>query len=522
MRPTLRSLAAVLLLALALPLPARAEDAPPAGAANAAADPEAREAEAVGRGLLSSDEAVRGRAVERLLARIERGGDIGAFLEAMSRANRAWADRHERLMEVWLHDAVHGTAPERERAVRLLTALGERAIRRLALELRHARLHEGADAVEPKADAAKAAAEPEQAETPDTPGPELATGIPRVYELRDLVARGMNPVELRSLLLKTADAQEVKQFKTLFVVTAADRGHELLRDRLDQLRVSYRLQGEEAGAKTAEASSASRPPADEHAPTSPASGTEAPPARDDGEPQVDVPEKTEDAPPAPVVAPEGKAAAARWRLEPTLFHLPRAALADLGGGGAGTGDTLAGLRSAAAVPTLKALVRAPDAEVVAQWTKALRQVPDARVGLPFEGETLVVVDGTTRLFAGRSIRYSQDVRRTRGGACTIVTGTIEEGLGVEVALHAEPTLLRVDLVITRTDVGQPIPVVRFQPSAQAAPLEIELPEWSRTRIRRSFDLPPEGGGALLSLDGLGDANEDQLVLTLKVTPPATK
>ena len=144
----MRILAALLLCCLLLPpLAAAHEDSDPAAkkpppqetpeAARIRAERDKIAAGVIGRGLVSPDEAVRKKAVDRLLTRLEEGGDLADFLQRMGDAVGAWANRHERLMEVWIDRAVNGTAEERERAVLLLTALGPKAVRRLALELRH-------------------------------------------------------------------------------------------------------------------------------------------------------------------------------------------------------------------------------------------------------------------------------------------------------------------------------------------------------------------------------------------------
>ena len=177
----------------------------------------------------------------RLVAQIQKidkeGGDLGAFLEAMTKSTHAWADRHERLMEVWLDQAVNGNAAERRRAVRLLAALGEKAVQRLAEELRHSRRHGGKGQTY-EDDATDEETTDEEPGQLDAPGLEVAAGSPQVYDLKDLFARGMNAVQLRSLCLKTANAVAVKQFRTQFVVTAAENGHTLLQEKLHDVRVA--------------------------------------------------------------------------------------------------------------------------------------------------------------------------------------------------------------------------------------------------------------------------------------------
>ncbi len=529
MRPTLTSTVLMLLAALlvyAAPA-ALARDVPaPKPAQKPAVQDDALLAAEIGRALLSTEEAVRRTAVERLLARITQGGDLAGFLAAMNRATRAWADRHERLMEVWLHDAVHGDVEERERAVRLLTALGAKAIRRLAIELRHAQLHRPVDARPPpprgarKATSADAKKVDEASSAEPVLPEELSPGTPRVYELADLFERGMNPVELRGLLQKEADAVEVKRFKTLYVVSAQDEGHRRLRDRLHDLRVSFRLEAADAAkARDEGGKGAAAPVGTEEAKPAPATPQEADvPQRDDTPQLADTPRPAAAAPVPAAGAQQG--AAASWQLEPTLFHLPHTTLAAIVSARERAQSNrvlpyglLGGTRD---------VFRTEDLGRARVWTRELRSVPDARTGLPLRGRLSVASGGTTNLFAGKPIQYSKNVRRTKGGAWTIVTGTIQHGIALDVTLRASATTLRVDVVATRTEVGLPIPVVRIRPSPRATPVELERPEWSTTRVRRSFDLPLQGGGALLSLEGLGSSPDDHVVLALTLRRPVEK
>lgn len=513
------------------PAPSKAKKRAPGDTRSEARVAEARRAAEIGRALLSSDEAVRSKAVAQFLARIEQGGDLTWFLEAMSRATRVWADRHERLMEVWLHAAVHGSAAERERAVRLLAALGEEAIRRLALELRHARLHDhaGGGAASGRAlndtpreatgAEGQAEAQPEAAEPLDE---EIAAGTPRIYELQDLFARGMNPVELRSLLLKTANAVEAKQYKTVFVVTAEDKGHARLLDVLHDLRVSFRLTAEKRAQKERGGTKRDAPAPPQKGATeagtrqAEAAGQERATALPKGRKDKSQAASDEGSR-APKAAPPQVAGAPRrvWEIEPALLHLPRTALVNMAASQSGA-QAWSKLPRGLFQPA-QDVIRTTDLLVVDQWMRALKRVPDARTELPLRGVRRVPSHGDIQLFAGKEIHYSKSVRRTKGGAWSIVTDTIPHGITLELTLRAEGTVLRVDVVATKTQVGLPIPVVRVQPSPQAAPVELECPEWSTTRVRHSFDLPLQGGGALVSLEGLGSTAADHLVLTLKIT-----
>ena len=54
--------------------------------------------------LLSDDEDARARGAELLNARMQGGGDVQTWLLAMARAQAAWANADERLLERWIDE----------------------------------------------------------------------------------------------------------------------------------------------------------------------------------------------------------------------------------------------------------------------------------------------------------------------------------------------------------------------------------------------------------------------------------
>lgn len=484
-----RSILLILCVLVALPVSASAEEVKATDAASAGE---------IGRGLLSSKPEVRARAQADLLARIQKGGDLTTFVKAMGDAVAEWADRNERLMELWLHQAVHGTAEEREQAVRLLAALGAPAIRRLSLELRHRIQHEGADGLEPASQQAKA---PQEAEDPHASAGSKNPVLPRIYNLADLLERGMNALELRGFIQKAADAVEVKKHAASFIVSATQQGHDALFTRLNELR------------KSAEQLDELRDDSKKPSPAKPSGGREAPPAEPAG---------PKPAPPKPNPAPApaapkddgGAGLAGVWRVEPVLFHLSADAWSRAytsAGKSSRRPWKLPELRTDGAVG-----VRVGSVRDAATWAQAARRIPDARSDEM--GALEGVSTGTSAtFFSGRRIRYTGDVERTKGGAWGLVTKTIPHGIGLDLHLAGTGRDLRVELTATRTEVGLPIPVVRVRPSENAAPVELERPEWSTTRARTAFTLSSEGGGAFVALDGLA-SEQERVVLVLTVEP----
>jgi hypothetical protein len=110
-----------------------------------------------------------------LTARVRQGGaDLVSFLEAMAKAQAAWADDEERLVPRWIDLVRTGSVEEQDRARRLLAASGREAVRRLLVTLRGA-TQAGAVAPDPipttTPQAPAAATPPPQPATPPPPIP---------------------------------------------------------------------------------------------------------------------------------------------------------------------------------------------------------------------------------------------------------------------------------------------------------------------------------------------------------------
>ena len=546
------------------------------------------EAGEIGRGLLAADPTVRAVSAKRLAARLDQARDTEAFLAEMSAAMERWANQQERLMEVWLRQAVYGNAEERVQATRLLAALGERAVRRLSDELRHRHLHddhpngvgttgegavngalyrlEWARRTQEQADKQRAARLAEQnkpgaasddadstyedvpkRDDPDatsavtrTPPREIAGGLPLRYELRDLLSKGWSTFKLRTMLLREADASQVTKHDTGFIVTAPQKGHENLRAYLGVLRAEQRRilpPPQEASSTPAAGSEAAPQPAGaidprasvgawEPAAPTPGPGTlraeprtpgsVSPPAGQGLAAADELLETSKDAPQSAAGAKSPlvpfNRAHPQWQVTPLILHLPRsrAVAARLDAENARYGKR-------------KQLLEGGDVvtgslQDVQRWSEIARRMPDARTDVNLRGNVLLASGRSTRLFSGKTLRYSQDVRQVKGGAWGIVEGTIHHGIEIEIAVVRGAGGLRVDLVAERTDVGSPVPVVTVRPSPQAVPVELERPEWSTTRLATSFQLPAESGGAFIPLEGLGRDMDEQVVLVLSVRP----
>jgi len=166
-------------------------------------------------------------------------------------------------------------------------------------------------------------------------------------------------------------------------------------------------------------------------------------------------------------------------------------------------------------------VRVGSAAEALTWARMAPQVPDARQGPALQGEPAIQAGEPASFFAGKLVTYSKDMRRTPGGGWRIVTGTIRDGITLDLLLEPTPSAdregrLRVKAQVTRTEVGLPMPVLHVRPSREASAVELERPQWSSTRTKATFTLPLQGGGALLALGGIGTTPGDQVILILRI------
>ncbi len=459
----------------------------------------------VGRMLLSPDVDTRREGEQRLLKRIAEGGDIGAYVRTMSAALNDWANREERLVEVWINQAVDGTADERERAVRLITAMGERAVNRLVLELRHARHHDGAPAsprtqpAPPSAGvAAPGSATTAEAELQPEPGPPLR---PAPYDVKVLLDGGMNRVQILNLLRKEANASEVTRAGRLYVVTATDDGHARLKKHIEKAKAEKDKSTE--GQET----------------ESPAPAKPDEPKNDDGDSDEGVKEaaKLAAALRDSMTADELRVDGPAWRFRCVVVRVPRR-------DGLGIYDMRrVGTDFAKFGPlfakddTKKRGTRVKtgtlnDAEV---WERFLRTLPDANaVTAPV---ARVVENRTGKTFLGEKVAYRRDVRPAKGGAWMVEQGELRTGLTLSFFTTPTRNSLSVELTAENADVARPIGTTTVRPDKGAEPVVLDQPEWNVATTNATFTLTPQGGGALLLLDDL-DVSEDEIVLVvLRVT-----
>ena len=446
--PTLSArLLLVFLVLLALPGRAPADEA---------GDDERRAAAAIGRDLLALDAAVRERAVQRLLARIEQGGELGPFLEAMGAAVKGWADHRERLLDLWIEKAVRGSAGEREQAARLIHALGAEAVERLLEELRHAR------GMQPEADKPEAAPRESAHEAPPPAGadePPVCCN-PQVYHVLDLGKLGMNPVEVRSLLQKTPDAREVKEIgRGIYVVTASTDGHAALRAALGRLR-----------------------------------------ARGETLPQQAVPV-------------EG---VARWRVTPIVYRVSRSVVAPPKGQYGVTPQQAGAVLPRATRPD-ETEVHVGTGMDAAIWMKLLQHGANGVRGETAEGPASVLVGETGRYVQGREQRYRKGVVRADDG-WTIEEGTLQVGIEFDVTLGTAEDHVDVYLRASRSEVATPMLVDTIQPEPKGTTYELDRPEWIITKARATFEVPLTGGAAFLSLGDLGSTDEEHVIVILRIQP----
>lgn len=464
-------------LALLLVLPclasAVAEDAPPPPrqAADGEDDPAAqraavqRAAEAIGRDLLASDDAVRERAVQRLLTRIERGGDLGPFLDAMGRAAKDWADRRERLLELWIARAVDGTAQEREEAARLIHALGPEAVARLIDELRHA---QGMAPAPERPPVARPAPPDGSSQAGDAPTQEpteeeanAACCVPRLYHLLDLRKLGMNAVALRSLLQKVPDANEVKDVgRSVYVVTASAEGHALLEKQLAETRRALRSKAYEVKVARAEARS--------------------------------------------------------WHVTPVLYRVPRRLIAPSQGQYVAPQPKDARRLPTATDPN-RTEVHVGSGMDAAMWMKLLQHGANRARGVRADG-TATLVEGTNgSFFQGRERTFRKGLVRGKDGRWHVEQGTIDVGIHLDIAIVPDGDFVEVLLVAARNELPEPMETDTIR-GPDGKTYELDRADTVRTRTRSTFRVPATGGSAFVSLGGLGSSEDEHVVVILRLQP----
>ncbi len=436
----------------------------------------------ISRDLLSGDATARQRAAKRLLAATPDDGELRAYFTKLGKATAAWASHRERLLDDWVQQAVHGTAKGRAEAARLLSALGPVAIERLTRELRRAAPQESKTngsaagstprARKPTARVAPAAPVESPATTPPTPedrgaeakgaeekGAEAKrANTAHIYDVRDLRKRGMNAVEVRSLLQKAPDASEVKNVGGgVYVVTASKEGHLALRIRLEELRTSIQtlLNPRER--------------------TYPQAGT-----------------------------------VRAWTVVPTIYRVPRSVIAQPSGR-YGAAVKRAGLPEG--LDPLRSEVRTGTAVDAGMWMRLLQQGPGGVQGTRADGTT---AHGHLVFFAGRERSYRKSIAQAADGRFVVELGSIRAGLELDVALTPNGKHLDILLLATRVEVAEPIPAIVVPHGPTAGPNVIDRPEWSRTRTRIPFRLPLTGGGAFVSLGGLGSNEQEHFIVVLQV------
>ncbi len=455
----------------------------------------------VGRMLLSPDETTRHEAEQRLLERIEKGGDVGVYVRAMSTALNEWANREERLVEVWIDQAVNGTADERERAVRLITALGERAVGRLVMELRHARRHDGA----PSSTAANASAPapaPGLAGTPQSaaavepdPAPPLR---PAPYDVKVLLDDGMNRVQIMNLLRKQANASEVTRAGRLYVVTATDEGHARLKSHIERIKVR-----------------------------APANDEPAKPERDANEPEADA-EESKDAggkdgkkEGEKTVGGQLAVAGPAWQFTSVVVRVPRReGLGIYDMRRVGTDFAKFGPLFAPKEQVRGTLVKTGSQNDAEVWERFLRTLPDAEAVVAPTAR--VVENATGESFLGKTLAYRRDVQPAKGGAWMVEQGELRTGLTLSFFATPVRRGLTIEMTAKNADVARPIATTTVRPDKGAEPVVLDQPEWSVATTNATFTLEPEGGGALVVLDGLDDAEDEIVLVVLRVTRAAAQ
>ena len=443
-----------------------------------------------GRQLLAWDRERREAAIASLVADID-AGRLDAVKVSLA-ALRAWADDLRRLEERWRADAMHGDARERAQAAALLHALGPEAVARLAQSVQFAAARprlapdvvtqvqsvpdaEDAPLAAPATPAASAAPAPPPAVVPANV---QDTRQARIYDVRELVRDGRNPLEIRTLLSQSADASRVAAIGPgrAFLVLAEPAGHARLVAALEAARDAS---GDKGGA-------ALRPkgpvPPQEDATSAAASPAAIKqPASDPGQ-------------------------AASWRVLAQAIRVPSA-----------EAEIYRTRRAGDNTPVGSRHTRAGSLAEGTAWIEALEALPDARV-LERWGKTFSS-GRAERLVVGQNLPYNRAVQRQANGAYGIETGNVLDGYAFDVRITQTAQGARLQMQAALQEVKRPMPEVQVRPEKGNPPVTLHRPAWSRKAVTQEAQLGAAGGAALFWLEALGkDAPEEVVVLVFRVAP----
>jgi hypothetical protein len=180
-------------------------------------------------------------------------------------------------------------------------------------------------------------------------------------------------------------------------------------------------------------------------------------------------------------------------------------------------------RGAASLVPDGVVVRTGTAGDAAGWAEAAYRLPDANRLVSFADApptATVVGAGVPKdvPLSGLKAEYRKSVTPAKGGGWAVRTGVLRTGYGARVLVTPGPGGLHVDASPRFTAVGRPMPVVRVTPAPDVDPVELDVPEWNTSSTAVAFDLPLEGGSAIVRADGLGADSGKTLLLVLTVAP----
>ncbi len=474
------------LLALALSLSAFVAFAPPSRAEGA--DETVVEARRLARRLLAHDAARREVALDQLIALLDHAGEgRGVLVAEATRALATWADRPERLEEAWQRDLLTGDVETRERAARLLHALGPAAITRLGDEARRLLADRAAPGL--SADAVKPAAESPMSESDETTeddepagegadvshlDPEVLTAPsstpdrrePRLVDATPLVKAGASALDVRTFLTRVANASQATDFGGgRWMVLAEASGHARLAEALARVATS--------GTFDLAAPADAGPSNTNSAPTDPAKD----------EPQ----QKPEEG--------EGLSGTA-WDVTAHALVGPVTTL----GESAGVGPRVATLAGAAAL--LEAERTRRDVREIRSWS-----------------QRIVAGGPTVEWFAGREIPYNRAVVATKDGAWAVATDTLRDGYTTRVSPKPRGDGgIDLEIEIAYLDVNEPLFEQVVRPSPDAEALSVHRPVWSSRRDRAEARIGPDGGAVAYAVTMNGESPSERFVLVARFTP----
>lgn len=469
-----------------------------------------------------------------------------AFRLALRKELAADIVRRELLLDGWIAEARSRDIPRREKAVRLLTAMGDAGIRRLLQWVQNPLLSNDpltipADKPEPR-DVQQGSQGRNRVGARDRAGHK-----PVVYKARDFARFELTPAQILATLRDVPSASRIDQMRDVYLVFASPEGHARMQAYLEGVQDNPRARAPawsqqarpgratpgpraqrplptipeaeadaETDAETVAPPAEARPYGAPGSPAQPAPGSSeaaraanrmepgtaqrspVPPAGAAVPPPSDEPSQTMRPHVEPRSAPDLTVVgdARGWRTTPVVVRVPRS-------------DAL--MQTLAGWPGMPAgndsprraegpLVVPGSSEAVAAWLERAPKLANART---LTGTELRIQGGNeARGFVGEVLPYRRKVEQVASGSWEVVSDAARTGVELVVRIarpQAGPFAGRVcgRVLLRARDIARPLRTVRVRPDAETSAIELDELEWLEETSVGLAPLSAAGGGMMV-------------------------